>query len=178
MIVSKHRLVQTVDGFWQTTLSGKEKPDAVFMDSPVGAPFAVGLRAEESENIFTFEGKKHRINQTISGEWQFTLTSLDLPDWLIHTPPGVEVDLRMQRIDYDNPEIDPNEDGKRAVTRAVMISKDDKFWEFAELEGEQAARDYICQRLGINSRSEIKNNEKAQQRLEELVQQFRKWRYG
>ena len=94
MIVKKHRLVQTVDGFWQTTLASEDKPDAVFMDSPVGAPFAVGMKAEESENIFGFEGKKHRINQSISGEWQFTLTSLDIPDWLIHTPPGVEVDVR------------------------------------------------------------------------------------
>ena len=178
MIVSKHRLVQTVDGFWQTTLASKDKPDAVFMDSPVGAPFAVGMKAEESENIFTFEGKKHRINQSISGEWQFTLTSLDLPDWIIHTPPGVEVDLRMQRIDYDNPEIDPNEEGKRAVTRAVMLCKDDTFWQFAELNGEEAARGYLCERLGISSRSEIKDNHDAQERLEELGQQFRKWRYG
>ena len=178
MIVSKHRLVQTVDGFWQTTLASKDKPDAVFMDSPVGAPFAVGMKAEESENIFTFEGKKHRINQSISGEWQFTLTSLDIPDWIIHTPPGVEVDLRMQRIDYDNPEIDPNEEGKRAVTRAVMLCKDDTFWQFSELNGEEAARAYVCKRLGISSRSEIKDNHDARERLEELVQQFRVWRYG
>ena len=178
MIVSKHRLVQTVDGFWQTTLSGKEKPDAVFMDSPVGAPFTVGMKAEESENIFAFEGKKHRINQSISGEWQFTLTSLDLPDWLIHTPPGVEVDLRMAPIDYDNPETDPNEEGKRAVTRAVMVCKDDKFWQFAELNGEEAARAYLCERLGISSRSELKDNHSAQERLERLLKQFREWRYG
>ena len=186
MIVSKHRLVQTVDGFWQTTLASKDKPDAVFMDSPVGAPFAVGMKAEESENIFTFEGKKHRINQSISGEWQFTLTSLDIPDWIIHTPPGVEVDLRMVPIDYDNPEIDPNEEGKRAVTRAVMLCKDDKFWQFlveigergTDKSPEEAARAYLCERLGISSRSEIKDNLDAQERLEGLMQQYRKWRYG
>ena len=186
MIVSKHRLVQTVDGFWQTTLASKDKPDAVFMDSPVGAPFAVGMKAEESENIFTFEGKKHRINQSISGEWQFTLTSLDIPDWLIHTPPGVEVDLRMAPIDYDNPEIDPNEEGKRAVTRAVMLCKDDKFWQYlveigergTDKNAEEAARGFLCRRLGITSRSEIKGNHSARERLEGLIQQYRKWRYG
>ena len=186
MIVSKHRLVQTVDGFWQTTLSGKEKPDAVFMDSPVGAPFAVGMKAEESENIFGFEGKKHRINQSISGEWQFTLTSLDIPDWLIHTPPGVEVDLRMVPIDYDNPEIDPDEEGKRAVTRAVMLCKDDKFWQYlveigergTDKNPEEAARGFLCQRLGISSRSEIKDNHSAQERLKGLLKQYLEWRYA
>ncbi len=187
MIVSKHRLVQTVDGFWQTTLTGKEKPDIVFMDSPVGAPFAVGMKAEESENIFTFEGKKHRINQTISGEWQFTLTSLDLPDWLIHTPPGVEVDIRLASIDYDNPEIDPNEEGKKAVVRAVMLSKDNQFWLFVSnelgvtqpiIKTEEHARDFICKRLVINSRSELKENRDAQERLGDLIQQYRRWRYG
>lgn len=186
MIVSKHRLVQTVDGFWQTTLASKDKPDAVFMDSPVGAPFAVGMKAEESENIFTFEGKKHRINQTISGEWQFTLTSLDLPDWLIHTPPGVEVDLRLAPIDYDNPEIDPNEEGKRAVKTAVMLCKDDKFWQYLVEIGERGtdknpeehARDFICKRLVINSRAELKDNRDAQERLADLIQQYRRWRYG
>jgi len=177
MIVSKHRLVQTVEGFWQTTLAGKEKPDAVFMDAAVGTPFAVGMKAEESQSIFSFEAKKHRINQTISGEWQFTLTSLDLPDWLIHTPPGVEVDLRLAPIDYDNPEIDPDEEGKRAVTRSVMLSKEDMFWQFAEVTGEQDARDYICQRLGISSRSEIKDNEKSRERLADLLKQYRSWRY-
>lgn len=186
MIVKKHRLVQTVDGFWQTTLASKDKPDAVFMDSPVGAPFAVGMKAEESENIFTFEGKKHRINQSISGEWQFTLTSLDIPDWLIHTPPGVEVDLRMAPIDYDNPEIDPNEEGKRAVKTAAMLCKDDKFWQYlveigergTNKNAEEAARGYVCQRLGISSRSEIKDNLDAQERLKGLLKEFREWRYG
>lgn len=185
MIVKKHRLVQTVDGFWQTTLASEDKPDAVFMDSPVGAPFAVGMKAEV-RNIFGFEGKKHRINQSISGEWQFTLTSLDIPDWLIHTPPGVEVDLRMLPIDYDNPEIDPNEEGKRAVTRAVMLCKDDKFWQYlveigergTDQNAEEAARGFLCQRLGITSRSEIKDNLDAQERLKGLLKQYREWRYG
>ena len=59
-----------------------------------------------------------------------------------------------------------------------MLCKDDTFWQFAELNGEEAARGYLCERLGISSRSEIKDNHDAQERLEELVQQFRKWRYG
>ena len=79
--------------------------------------------------------------------------------WLTHTPPGVELDLRMVPIDYDNPEIDPNEKGKRTVTRAVMLNIDDKFWQYLVEIGERGidkntekgARAYLCERLDIFS---------------------------
>ena len=78
---------------------------------------------------------------------------------LSHTPPGVELDLRMVPIDYGNPEIDPNEEGKRTVTRAVMLCKDDKFWQYLVEIGErgikknteEGARAYLCERLDISS---------------------------
>lgn len=48
---------------------------------------------------------------------------------LIHTPPGVELDLRMMPIDYDKLEIDPNEESKRTVTRSVILCEDNMFWQ-------------------------------------------------
>ena len=145
----------------------------------MGAPIAIGVLAEELNNPFGFEGKKHRINQTISGDWHLTVTSLDLPDWLVHTPPGVELDLRMTAIDYDNPEVNLEDElGKRYLTRSVMLCKDAFFQNWINVEGEQAARDYLCERLGIESRAELRKNEQAQQKLDEILREFRDHRFS
>ena len=65
----------------------------------------------------------------------------------------------MVPIDYDNSEIDPNEDGKRTVIRAVMLYKDDKFWQYLveisergiDNDTEEGAKAYLCERLDISS---------------------------
>ena len=179
MLASKHRLIQTVEGFWQTTFASKERPESWFMDAQMGAPIAIGVLAEELNNPFGFEGKKHRINQTISGDWHLTITSLELPDWLVHTPPGVELDLRMRAIDYDNPEIDLDDElNKRYITKGVMLCKDVAFQNWIDVKDEKDARDYLCRRLGIESRKELRTSKQAQQQLDELISEFRNDRFS
>ena len=178
MNAAKHRLAQTVDGFWQVTFASKDKPDNWFMDAAMGAALAVGLLAEDSNNPFGFEAKKHRINQNISGDWHLTLTSLELPDWLVHTAPGVGLDLRMTPIDYDNPEVNLDEEAaKRYVTRSVMLSKDPLFQDFIDVNDESGARDWICARLGIESRADLRTDIRAQHKLDDLIDGFRNKRH-
>lgn len=60
-------------------------------------------------------------------------------------------------------------------TRAVMMAKDARFWEFAGVGDEAAANSYLKKVCQVESRSEL-NEGRAAEKFETLRKDFRSWR--
>lgn len=76
-----------------------------------------------------------------------------------------------------------NNNGARIRTRAVMLCKDVKFWDFIASnlalvnmpKPEEFAKGYICKKCNIESRSELTSNKEAQSKFKKLDQRFIQW---
>jgi hypothetical protein len=65
-------------------------------------------------------------------------------------------------------------------TESVLLCRRKDFWDWASAQqweaviSEESARDWLCKKLGIESRSELNSNEHAATRFRLLVAQFKK----
>ena len=133
------------------------------------------------ENTYGFEAVKTALRQTKDGiSITLVIHPNDVPQELISDHIGSRYMCGMARLDDDNQvvELDSVRKGKIMVNQAGMLCRDHDFqaWlvELGEcLEPDEAeAAETIRFLCGIESRSELKHNEKAQEAWKKLLADF------
>ena len=131
-----------------------------------------------------FEGVKVAIKQDKTG-YVLTLSIHpdDVPEALLRDFVGARYGVAMVRIDANEQPMNRAEfEGDKLIRMAGMICKDAQFWEYlyedAQIfeENEKEATEWMRHYLGIQSRSELKTNESAQQLMRKLVEEYNAWK--
>lgn len=131
-----------------------------------------------------FEGVKVAIKQDKTG-YVLTLSIHpdDVPEALLRDFVGARYGVAMVRIDANEQPMNRAEfEGDKMIRMAGMLCKDAQFWEYlyedAQIfeENEKEATEWMRHYLGIQSRSELKTNESAQQLMRKLVEEYNAWK--
>tara|TARA_R110002020_G_scaffold279681_1_gene495396 strand:+ start:1628 stop:2077 length:450 start_codon:yes stop_codon:yes gene_type:complete len=135
----------------------------------------------------SFEAKKYAYRQTKDGMvLSFVLHPDDVPKEMAIAPIGQRYMVACAQIDdYENP-IRPKAttDGEKALARANLICRDESYmawvrmnhYQWTPVDQDQDDSDYAAEVVrficGIESRSELKTNEEARERLNEHLKFF------
>lgn len=132
-----------------------------------------------------FEALKVALKQDKTG-YVLTLSMHpdEIPETLLRDFVGARYQVVMVRLnDHDQPMQRQQEFlGDKAVQLAAILSKDPSFWEYLNDDGqiidptEEEATDWLREYLGVKSRSELKMNDKARGRLEEINRSYMAWK--
>lgn len=131
-----------------------------------------------------FEGVKVAIKQDKTG-YVLTLSIHpdDVPEALLRDFVGARYGVAMVRIDANEQPMNRAEfEGDKMIRIAGMLCKDAQFWEYLYEdtqifeENEKEATEWMRHYLGIQSRSELKTNESAQQLMRKLVEEYNAWK--
>jgi len=122
-----------------------------------------------------FEARKVALKQDRTG---FVLTLAlhpdEIPEELIRDFVGARYACALVRIQDD----ETPTTYKNRVQRAGMLCREESFQEFAGVEEEDDAAEYLCKRCGIHSRTELHGNEQAKQIFDALLKEYDDWRFG
>jgi len=122
-----------------------------------------------------FEARKVALKQDRTG---FVLTLAlhpdEIPEELLRDFVGARYDCALVRIQDDET---PTKYNNR-VQRAGMLCREESFQEFAGVEEEDDAAQYLCKRCGIQSRTELHGNEQAKQIFDAILKEYDDWRFG
>lgn len=132
-----------------------------------------------------FEAVKVALKQDKTG-YVLTLSMHpdDIPDALLRDFVGARYQVVMVRLDTNETPIDRQEEfaGDRAVRIAGLMCRDPKFWEFLYSKSDISTKDYesstqwIRFYLDIESRSHLKTNVDAQDKLDKLYKEYTAWK--
>lgn len=130
-----------------------------------------------------FEGVKVALKQDKTG---YVLTLCmhpdEIPEELLRDFVGARYQVVMVRLSGDETPMDRKEfDGTKAIRVAGLLCRDPSFWEWLHEDTqiieptEKEATDWLRDYLGVTSRSELKDNLPARERLEKLHKDFNAW---
>lgn len=131
-----------------------------------------------------FEAVKVEMKQNKNG---YILTLCihpdEVPEDLFRDYVGARYQVVMVRINSSEQPIDRQEEfeSDKAVKMAGMLCRDPKFWEFLHDDTqiiercEEDATEWLRDYLNISSRSELKTNTEARERLDSLHKEFVAW---
>ena len=130
-----------------------------------------------------FEGVKVALKQDKTG---YVLTLCmhpdEIPEELLRDFVGARYQVVMVRLSGDETPMDRKEfDGTKAIRVAGLLCRDPGFWEWLHEDTqiieptEKEATDWLRDYLGVTSRSELKDNLPARERLEKLHKDFNAW---
>jgi len=131
-----------------------------------------------------FEGVKVALKQDKTG---YVLTLCmhpdEIPEELLRDFVGARYQVVMVRLSGDETPMDRKEfDGTKAIRVAGLLCRDPNFWEWLHEDTqiieatEKEATDWLRDYLGVTSRSELKDNPPARERLEKLHKDFNAWK--
>ncbi len=116
-----------------------------------------------------FEARKVALKQDRTG---FVLTLSihpdEFPEELLRDFVGARYACAVVRINDDETPVAY----KNRVKQAAMLCKNPTFQKFIGTDGEAAAAEELCSRLGISSRTELNGNSLAQSLFDDLVAEF------
>ena len=131
-----------------------------------------------------FEAVKVALKQDKTG---FVLTLCmhpdEIPEEMLRDYVGSRYQVVMVRIDQNEHPMERQEDnsGAKAIQLAGILCKDNKFWQYLHqdnqilTENEKESTDWIREYLGVQSRAELRTNNKAVIRLLSLNKEFQEW---
>lgn len=130
-----------------------------------------------------FEAVKVALKQDKTG---YVLTLCmhpdEIPEELLRDFVGARYQVVMVRLSGDETPMDRKEfDGTKAIRVAGLLCRDPNFWEWLHEDTqiieptEKEATDWLRDYLGVTSRSELKDNLPARERLEKLHKDFNAW---
>lgn len=132
-----------------------------------------------------FEGVKVALKQDKTG-YVLTLSMHpdDIPEDLLRDFVGARYQVVMVRLDSNEKPMDPQEEfaGDRALRIAGMLCRDPKFWEFLYSRSDISTKDYESATqwlrfyLDLESRSQLKTNIEAQNKLDALYREYTAWK--
>jgi len=131
-----------------------------------------------------FEGVKVALKQDKTG---YVLTLCmhpdEIPEELLRDFVGARYQVVMVRLSGDETPMDRKEfDGTKSIRVAGLLCRDHNFWEWLHEDTqiieatEKEATDWLRDYLGVTSRSELKDNPPARERLEKLHKDFNAWK--
>jgi len=131
-----------------------------------------------------FEGVKVALKQDKTG---YVLTLCmhpdEIPEELLRDFVGARYQVVMVRLSGDETPMDRKEfDGTKAIRVAGLLCRDPNFWKWLHEDTqiieatEKEATDWLRDYLGVTSRSELKDNPPARERLEKLHKDFNAWK--
>jgi len=131
-----------------------------------------------------FEGVKVALKQDKTG---YVLTLCmhpdEIPEELLRDFVGARYQVVMVRLSGDETPMDRKEfDGTKSIRVAGLLCRDPNFWEWLHEDTqiieatEKEATDWLRDYLGVTSRSELKDNPPARERLEKLHKDFNAWK--
>lgn len=119
-----------------------------------------------------FESRKVALKQDRTG---FVLTLSihpdEIPEELLRDFVGSRYGVAMVRIQDDESATAYN----NRVQKAGMLCREPRFQEFLGAKEESHAAHLLCERCGIESRSELNGNKEAQQAFDDLLNNFETW---
>lgn len=139
------------------------------------------IAADAREAAYSFEAKKHRLTHGQDG-YLFTmlLHPHEVPDGLMRAKLGSRWMCSMVLIGHDELPVKSRQrtDGERAVQSAAVLSKDPKFQAWLTARGmadhatEIGAAEGLRLYLGVDSRSELREDERARLKFDALKMEF------
>lgn len=126
-----------------------------------------------------FEAVKTSISQNKDGIiLRLAIHPSECPVELLHSWVGSRFGVVMVQIGDDEQPVmsDAAREAKRMVQSAVMLCRDRVFWEFMDVESEFECSNELRDRLGVKSRSELKDNLEAMRKFKKLRAEFMEWR--
>lgn len=143
-----------------------------------------------SETASFFGAKKAGLKQERSGDYTATITipAMDVPMWLMQTPPGTEMILGVAEVDTASAD-DWSERAAFALRRSFALVQDNAFhawmsqkydrWgliatamQQTSEEVEEAVSETLRRVIGCPSRRDLATNRDAVQRLEKIDREF------
>jgi hypothetical protein len=131
-----------------------------------------------------FEGVKVALKQDKTG-YVLTLSMHpdDIPEELLRDYVGARYQVVMVRLDSNEAPMDRQAefDGDKAIRVAGLLCRDPKFWKFlfedSQIweEDEESCTSWLRDYLTVESRSELKTNEDARNRLKKILKEFNAW---
>jgi hypothetical protein len=133
-----------------------------------------------------FEAKKVALKQTKDGiVMSLAIHPDELPEELMQDFVGARYMVVMVRLGDDEKPINREEyAGAQLVKLAGMLCRDPEFWEYLYNDGylldqnEVTCIEWLTSYLGVNSRSDIKNNPTAQHLLKTINASYKEWQHG
>ena len=128
---------------------------------------------------FHFEGKVDSVSRSKRGTF-IRLEISEAPAELLGLQPGQRLMIGASPLgDFD----EDLGDGERAVQTAGILCRSSAFWDFIyhrhravdRPDNEEDAAKWLRKKLGIDSRSDLKYNEEARERLRVLNAKFQEW---
>jgi hypothetical protein len=131
-----------------------------------------------------FESVKVALKQDKTG---YVLTLClhpdEIPEELLRDYVGARYQVVMVRLSTDETPMDRGEfDGQKAIRVAGLLCRDPSFWDWLHEDTqiieakEEEATPWLRDFLGVLSRSELKVNREARDRLEQLHKDFNAWK--
>ena len=131
-----------------------------------------------------FESVKVALKQDKTG-YVLTLSVHpdEIPEELMRDYVGARYQVVMVRLASDESPMDRQAEfeSDRAIRIAGLLCRDPKFWKFLHAdaqifeEDEESATDWLRDYLGVKSRSELKTNDVARQRLDKIHREYTAW---
>ena len=107
----------------------------------------------------------------------------EVPDALLRDFVGARYQVVMVRLGDDDAPLDRREfEGDKAVRLAGALSREQAFGEFLVHKGElfdaneKDVADWLRSALGVNSRTELRTNAEARQRLLQVNKEYLQWK--
>jgi len=119
-----------------------------------------------------FECRKVALKQDRTG---FVLTMSihpdEIPEELLRDFVGSRYGVAMVRIQDDESATSYH----NRVQKAGMLCREPRFQDFIQANSESEAAELLCHHCGIESRSELNGNKKAQDEFDNLIKTYEQW---
>jgi hypothetical protein len=131
-----------------------------------------------------FEGVKVALKQDKTGYvLTLSLHPDDIPEELLRDYVGARYQVVMVRLDSNEAPMDRQAefDGDKAIRVAGLLCRDPKFWKFlfedSQIweEDEESCTNWLRDYLVVESRTELKTNAEARNRLKQILKEFNAW---
>jgi len=141
------------------------------------------MKSLSDMDTLQFEAVKMALKQNKDG-YVLTMTVHpdEVPDALLRDYVGARYQVVMVRLADDDTPIDRREfEGHRAVRLAGVLCREPEFWKFLFESDEifdpteDEATNWLRTFLGIKSRTELKVNQEARDRLSKLNKDYMEW---
>ena len=131
-----------------------------------------------------FEAVKVALKQDKTGYvLTLSLHPDEIPEELLRDYVGARYQVVMVRLNGSEQPMDRQEEfeGDRAIRIAGLLCRDPKFWKFlfddSQIfeEDEESCTEWMREYLNVQSRSELKTNAEARNRLDKIHREYKAW---
>jgi hypothetical protein len=131
-----------------------------------------------------FEAVKVALKQDKTGYvLTLSLHPDEIPEELLRDYVGARYQVVMVRLNGSEQPMDRQEEfeGDRAIRIAGLLCRDAKFWKFlfddSQIfeEDEESCTEWMREYLNVQSRSELKTNAEARNRLDKIHREYKAW---